>query len=314
MGITSRKSNVDFLKLLCSFLIVLFHSVPAYSIYTQGISNCAVPCFFMISGYLLYSDKMNERCLRSAKKTAIILLWSTAFYLPLLAYRIWMGSEEIPRFWEMLFNFLVFNENPAYSHLWYLSAYIYVLLIVCIFNKHGVLKILFLVIPLLWLIDMIGGISGINTIYLRNFLFTGLPCFATGMLVKKYSIQSYLNNRINLVFIILLCVGCIVESQLYSSTHQFISTSLLAIPLLFFFLSLSESRFDRIMSHVDVNDSLYIYIFHPAVMLGLSQINKLLSSVWRNQLYPYVSPFVIFFTTYSIVVMIRFIYNTIKKK
>lgn len=309
---TQRNRNLDFLKLFCAFLIVLFHCKPAYSEWTQAISNCAVPCFFMISGYLLYSEKMNERCLRSIKKNSIILCWSTLFYLPLFLYGMLSNNVETPSFVELLINFVLFNDNPTGVHLWYLSAYIYVLAIVYFFNKRESLNFLFYIIPLLWFVDMIGGWGGAKTIYLRNFLFEGLPCFSVGMLVRRYNLKDFFNIEVLLLVIVILCAGCIIESHLYESTHQTVSTSLLAIPLLLFFLKLPQNSFGKIMSKVDPNDSLYIYIFHPAVILLFSQFNKVLPEPWSNHIYPIVSPVVVFVSTYLLIGSSRFIWLSIK--
>ena len=215
-----RNSSLDFLKLFCSFLVIVFHAKPIYSQWTQPISCSAVPCFFMISGYLLYSDKLSERSLRSAKKTSIILFWSTLFYLPLLAYGIYTNSEGIKTLTEYIVDFLCFNENPASSHLWYLAAYVYDLLIVRYFYNRNLLVILFLAMPILWTVDMLGGLGGGKTIYLRNFLVTGIPCFTMGMLVRKCKMEKKVNSITMLLLIVLLSIGSVVESSYYESTHQ----------------------------------------------------------------------------------------------
>lgn len=309
-----RNSSLDFLKLFCAFLIVLFHCEPAYSKWTQAIANCAVPCFFMISGYLIYSEKINERCIRSIKKTAKILLWSTLFYMPLLIYGIYTKNTEIQPVGKLLLNFIVFNDNPAGVHLWYLSAYIYVLAVVYFLNKNNKLNILYYSIPFLWIADMIGGRVGVNTIYLRNFLFEGLPCFGVGMLVRRFNMEKFVSIELLVISIVALCAGCILESYLYESSHQTVSTSLLAIPLLLLFLSLPQNRFEKIMSHVDINDSLYIYIFHPAVIILFVQINKFLPEVWTNKVYPFVSPLVVFVSTYVFIIAFRYVWLSSKNK
>ena len=296
-----RNKGLDLLKLLCAFMVILFHAKPIYREWTQGISNCAVPCFFMISGYCLFSDNLSARCLKSAKKTIKILLWSTCFYIPILFYVISTGREELPTIGELFFNFILFNDNPASSHLWYLAAYVYVLWIVIFLNNHNKLILLYIILPALWIFDIIGGIRGINTIYLRNFLFIGIPCFTVGMLIKKYKLEQIFRVKILISIIVLLCVLCNIETRLYESTHQTISTSLLSIPLLLLFMSTDDSHYKGIMKWFQENDSLYIYIFHPAVLLIMSQVNKLLPSVWQDSIYPYLSPFIVFLLTYLLI-------------
>lgn len=296
-----RNKGLDMLKLLCAFMVILFHAKPIYREWTQGISNCAVPCFFMISGYCLFSERLSARCLKSAKRTIIILLWSTCFYIPLLFFAIYTGKVELPNYDEMFFNFILLNDNPASSHLWYCAAYVYVLLIVVFLNNHNKLVLLYIFLPALWMFDIIGGIYEVKTIFLRNFLFTGIPCFSVGMLIKKYELEHIFSVKILLSIIVLMCVLCNIETRLYESTHQTISTSLLSIPLLLLFLSTDDSHYKGIWKWFRENDSLYIYIFHPAVLLILSQVNKLLPSVWQDSIYPYISPIIVFLLTYLLI-------------
>lgn len=299
--ICQRNNGLDLLKLLCAFMVILFHAKPIYREWTQGISNSAVPCFFMISGYCLFSDKLSARCLKSAKKTIKILLWSTCFYTPVLFFEISTGRMEFPSIGEQLFNILVLNDIPVSSHLWYLAAYVYVLYIVFFLNEHNKLNLLYIIIPALWIFDIIGGMGGVKTIYLRNFLFIGIPCFTVGMLIKKYKMEHFFRVRTLLSIIVLLCVLCNIETRLYESTHQTISTSLLSIPLLLLFLSTDDSHYNGVLKYFRQNDSLYIYIFHPAVLLIMSQVNKLLPSVWQDYMYPYLSPFIVFLLTYLLI-------------
>ena len=96
------------------------------------------------------------------------------------------GSVYIPSLRE-LFNFIVLNENPFGGHLWYLGAYLYVLLIAMIISKYKIWKYMFYAIPILLLTDLILGKYSLlfldrefPVIYVRNFLFVGLPYFALG--------------------------------------------------------------------------------------------------------------------------------------
>ena len=48
-----RNSTVDILKAICAMLVVLLHVETPLAHYYQPLMRCAVPCFFMISGYML---------------------------------------------------------------------------------------------------------------------------------------------------------------------------------------------------------------------------------------------------------------------
>lgn len=80
----SRLYNIDTLKFLCAILVIFIHVSPTpYHKYFLPLTRCAVPCFFIISGFLIFSEnksKLEEHLIRSTKKTFYILLWSTALF------------------------------------------------------------------------------------------------------------------------------------------------------------------------------------------------------------------------------------------
>ncbi|MFQ9797341.1 MAG: acyltransferase family protein [Bacteroides uniformis] len=48
-----RNYSIDLLKTILAFLIVLHHSPSPFHDTMQPITTCAVPTFFMISGFLM---------------------------------------------------------------------------------------------------------------------------------------------------------------------------------------------------------------------------------------------------------------------
>ena len=54
-----RNFSLDVLKCICAILVVFLHSDWKYRDALLPLARCAVPCFFMISGYLLY-DREGE--------------------------------------------------------------------------------------------------------------------------------------------------------------------------------------------------------------------------------------------------------------
>ena len=191
-----RNYSIDILKFICAILVVFLHTDCVYHDYILPLTRCAVPCFFMISGYLLFNDGDIEisRLKRSTRNILHIIVWSTLLFACYKeAVAIHQGSVYIPSLRE-LFNFIVLNENPFGGHLWYLGAYLYVLLIAMIISKYKIWKYMFYAIPILLLTDLILGKYSLlfldrefPVIYVRNFLFVGLPYFALGACLKKYS-------------------------------------------------------------------------------------------------------------------------------
>ena len=194
-----RNNSIDILKFICAILVVLLHCQWKYHDLLLPLARSAVPCFYMISGFLLFNDGGigNERLMRNLKNILKITIISTLLFfvwdelLSIFSKR----TVLIPSFREMT-EWIIFNDCPFGIHLWYLYAYIYALLIVTLFEKLRKLKYLFFSIPFLLLADVILGKYGmvlfgidVPVPYLRNFLFVALPNFCLGMLLKKYQKQ-----------------------------------------------------------------------------------------------------------------------------
>lgn len=60
METNNRQYNIDILRLICALLVVCIHCTN-YSLreYILPITRIAVPIFFIISGYFLYSDNIS---------------------------------------------------------------------------------------------------------------------------------------------------------------------------------------------------------------------------------------------------------------
>lgn len=184
-----RNYSLDILKFLCAVLVVLLHIKTPWTEYILPITRAAVPCFFIISGYFLYQEDEQslQRIKRSFVKVGTILLWSSVLYA---LFKLITTSINIS--YRDIIDFVLFNVNPFGYHLWYLSAYMYVLVIFYICVKEHVVNLLFIVSPLLLLADLILGKYSLltlgielNYIYIRNFLFVGIPYFSIGVFIKK---------------------------------------------------------------------------------------------------------------------------------
>lgn len=80
--ILKRDYSIDMLKFICAVLIVLLHSHWKYEDIFLPFTRCAVPCFLIISGYLLYNKgKIDEdRIKRNIKHVLHITLYATLLF------------------------------------------------------------------------------------------------------------------------------------------------------------------------------------------------------------------------------------------
>lgn len=118
--------NIEFLRVLCCFLVICIHVANLYSrsygnisrdsyvfsIIVNGVSRIAVPIFFMISGALLLEEPVEfDKNLNRVKDIFIVLLqWSFIYY-----------------FWNKFYlqenyDFTLLFQEPVKKHLWFLYA------------------------------------------------------------------------------------------------------------------------------------------------------------------------------------------------
>lgn len=138
----NRFHNFDSLKMVCAILIVFLHVYTPYQEYILPLTRCAVPCFFIISGFLYSKDKVifEKRLERGIKRIIGILMWSTAVFMIVKFIFAIHNNDFSFLSLRALRDFFLFNENPFGFHLWYLGAYLYTLMIVLIFSKKNKIR------------------------------------------------------------------------------------------------------------------------------------------------------------------------------
>lgn len=309
-----RLYSIDLLKMLCAILVIFIHVWTPYRTYVLPITRCAVPCFFIISGYLVYSENkliFKEHLQRSIKKIFKIFVWSTILFA-LIKFLLAFKNNDF-NFLQLstLRDFILFNENPFGFHLWYINAYLYTLLIIFFLLKKNKLIYIYRTIPFLLLMDLCLGKYSLVLwnkefpyTYMRNFLCVGIPYFSIGMLIKQYKKQILKFNYLYLLTfcgIVLFSLGSMAEYKILVEFNKntvrdhYISSTFLAISLFLFFVLLKSNK-STSLSRLGEKYSLYIYIFHPLFIILFADINKYLPIVWQ-EIYLYMSPFIILIST-----------------
>lgn len=265
-----RNHSIDTLKFICAVCVIAIHTPQPEEIqtYITPLLCCAVPVFFMISGYFTYGKKnLAETITRRIKDLIKVFCWAIAIYI--ICFGVTNGRDSLQHLTHFLSpQFLIFNSVALGMHLWYIAAYIYVLAIIYFIDKFNLYKILYCSIPILLAGGLLLGKYGeiilnhpTNGFLTRNFLFTGLPYFSIGMLIKsKHKNKQPIIPLI--VFIIFYIVG-ILETKIpnLSNGDWFATTIPLSISMFMFFTNIQQSK-DNILSKTGREDSFYIYIFH----------------------------------------------------
>ena len=303
----TRNYSIDTLKLICAICVIFIHTPQPdiFRIYITPLIRCAVPIFFMISGYFTYGKKdikhtIQKRIIQLLKVFSIVFLFY--FSLSLIAN----GSDALEHL-SILFsyNFILLNTLPYYSiHLWYIIAYIYVLLIILLVDRFNLYKWLFFITPILLLTALtIGKYSEIilghsfPTNYTRNFLLTGLPFFTLGMIIKKAERlpNIYIAGVSCAVFYIL---GFIEVLHVKNLGDFYASTIFLSLSIFILYINIKQIK-DNIFSKAGRENSLYIYLLHFFIATGITLLCK------KNTFLPYFSALLTFLLTFFLIYILR---------
>lgn len=289
----TRNEGIDILKCVCAFLVVIIHSPMIPGITGElvtAMNRMAVPVFFMISGWFYGSTLSRRKRKNQIIKVLKMILWSSIFYF-LFNGMIATLQSELPDYFrsflsfKVIVKFIFLTASPFQGHLWYLSALLYVLIIVgwCD-NKFGRKKLYWL-IPVLLLGDLAFGkysllLLGrpIPTSLVRNWLFVGVPYFLLGdcMNTNQGKMQGLLRlNRVLLYVLIaffvvttLLEKYLLVSASLNAERNHYISSTFLSI-IAFVIALTTNSKAGGIsgwLAWVGKEYSTTIYIIHPAFL------------------------------------------------
>ena len=268
------------------------------------LARSAVPCFFMISGYLLYSHGGigRERLVRNVRHIGVMCAWTLVLFAVVdLARMLSSHIMSVPTA-KILLHFFIFNQYPwlVGGHLWYLLAYLYVLLIMVAVDKYRLWRWFFASAPLLLVLYFVAQSMGRSDCTYRNFLFEGLPYFAVGAMVKHWNNQiiSRLNRKLfagGAVFFLLSAYAesCITGEFCTKPVREsYFSPPFLALFILLFALATPTSK-PNWASRMGCDYSTYIYIFHTLFVRAFfpSALNHL--PLISQTVYWYISPLVI---------------------
>ena len=307
-----KYASMYVLKAIGAFFVVCIHTkacVPA----TEPLLRLAVPIFFMISGFFIY-DAEWTCAQKKLKKSLRKVFWLTVyanifyyfvFYLPL--YPIPLNS------FQDILQFIFFGKYFG-SHLWYLTAYIEVVLLVLLAGRFKALNFLWG----LTVVFLIGGILlgkyhilydnvAPKLILSRNCLTIGLPFFGMGWLLRKYQSRIKLRYSVLLLMTVALTVISYMEEyaliRLYNGRGMDgdLLFSSYPLALLFMILCMKHSNLGN-GSFIEKIGQKYadgIYIYHLFIAFCIMNCSK------HFTIPPALLPFVCFFVTLAFVICWR---------
>lgn len=300
-ALSARNYSIDTLKLICCFLVVFIHCDYPYKQYVIPITDVAVPLFFSISGYFTYGtkNKWGGRMLRILR----ILGWSIALYLLKTELYQWFAYHHLycPSLRDGV-NFFLFNDVSVSIHLWYLSAYLYVLGFAYLIDKFDLWEYAFYaVIPLLligsYIRYYISDICPEQIQYFRNAYFTGLPYFLIGATIKakdSFFRRICVLKPFTLVLMLLLFVAryFIGTVGIVNLVIREMDLMLLTLCVLVFTTSIVQEK-DNIISRLGRSYSLYVYVLHILLMSICQRAIMYCPETIRNW-YMFINPICVF--------------------
>lgn len=312
----NRNSSLDILKFICALLVIFIHTPQPerFELIIDPLQRCSVPVFFMISGYFTFGRRnLNKVLTKRSVSILKIICWSSFIYL---VYNI-IHTESfniIHIVISNIRNLILYNCTAITYHLWYIHAYLYVIIIFWIVNRYNLYKPLIYATPILIIAGLYFGkyhevIAG-NSMTIqcsRNFLFTGLPYFTLGFLIKKHEtlINRHISRNTALTgFVLFLIAGSVEEFtlDLYDNTGDlYITTVFISATLFILFLN-TNSKESSFASRIGREDSLYIYILHIIVF---NEISSLMATSGYDHLFQYTSMLLVLISTILLIKILR---------
>ena len=146
--------GIDLLKFIMAVCVVAIHTQPLYSVQSivvqrlfDTITSLAVPYFFSVSGFLLFSKidadiscrKNMEVCKRYLSRVlSLYVIWNI-IYLPITIFGFKENNMSFARYVLDCIRGLLFIGQQFYSwQLWYLLSVIFVIASICIMAEHKI--------------------------------------------------------------------------------------------------------------------------------------------------------------------------------
>ncbi len=294
-----RMSSLDVMKCFAAFCVVWIHFGSGW---LSPVTRCAVPVFFVITGY--YYPMMVEKgnFWRHIRKLLVMVLCASALY-GAITLTSQIRHDTLGEWANNTFRLrdivevIVLDQDLFAFHLWYFYAVLYDLIIFYLADKWKLAKWIRYATPILLFIFLMSNFTPWN-IRFRNFLFMGLPCMMIGRMIreKKDTAFSFLEKKqylwvyacVSLLMIgVEMCIHYCIQGKAYVVRETFIFTLPLFLP--FFYAALRNPTFGEgsIWASIGRKYSAYIYIFHVFAGTILWHIVKRNDSLLAKAIYPF---------------------------
>ena len=296
----NRNALMDTLRLAGAFFVVLLHApLPGgFGEAVKPILRCAVPFFFMVSGWWLADNDMarvKARLNKQARRMFFLLAIScAAFFAMHVAYSVFIEKTGFAAPFQALLDyraaasFLAFNNTDLFwpggsAHLWFLAALLYALLFLRLALEHFPLHRLYYLIPVLLAIAMPLAVFASRNIDIvqdrdmitRNFLFTGIPCVLAGMWLRQNERKlRRLPDWLVIVLPVVCASLCLLERLPLLRNPFELARILFAASLVLLSARFPAATGKTFLPRWGERYSLMIYIIHYPIISGLKWLTE----------------------------------------
>lgn len=276
-----RNDTLEILKLAASYMVVFIHVLFYGNVgaAADALARFAVPFFFIISGFYSYGITP-ERVKKRIGNIAQLILLTVVLYLgrELLHFFAAGDMQGMVSYFGVyaepvnLVKLVVFNAPVYTMHLWYLLAmlYVYILYFLAvvwsvpekwIFTGGGLLLVLHLLLG--EGLSVLGIVAPVTLI--RNFALMGIPFFAMGLLIRKYSCKvSGISGRILMAALLAGAAETLLSRGFFGKNELYLGSVLMAVSLMAFSLKHAQTQYPKAVRLL-AGCSTYIYILHILV-------------------------------------------------
>lgn len=339
MSVAEKKQYnlLDALKIVAAFFVVCIH------VHFPGdlgrcviaVARFAVPFFFMVSGFFSYYENksvLEAKYKRKIKHVVVLLLGGCALYFPFGLAKALAGGSAVSYLGKIfsltsIAEFLIFNNTSVSEFLWFLPALIYTYVVFFLFEKKGITKKLYFLIPLLFLsgvalreiTEVASGLPAImqKSYVYRNFLFTGLPFFMLGHFIKAN--EEKLKEKLSLPVLLFMMIAGNAESIAVDMLHLqksiYVGTFVSVFALFVFAIKYENKNNFRRISYAGAQYSFYVYVIHVMVRDVIKQTGGIIHVIGKIlEKTVYVYPFIVFATALVAAAVYVYLKKFIKNK
>ncbi|WP_170272196.1 acyltransferase family protein [Clostridium tarantellae] len=327
-------NSIDIFKFIAACLVMSIHICPLASgnmmlnsMFNDTVARIAVPFFFTIAGYFLYSKMENSRGIKSyiIKLIKLYIIWSL-IYFPIIFYT-WIGNGT-----HILLDVIFYIRNViligAYIQLWYLPALIFSVAILFLLLKKFSLRICLLISSCLYLIGLLGdGYYGISVTlgfskYIdkftsffgstRNGLFFGMFFVCLGMYIKAHPPKNHLKTYKYLgilasLLLMIIEVYILKKSKFAHDYNMYISL----IPAIYFLVLILVNANLKFKLKICLRSlSLTMYLTHMWIFLIYKKIIDIIElDVLKNSFIRYIIVLALSIVIHCLIVQFKNIYQ-----